>query len=259
MRGRRDGQCRGDPHLPAFLLVLPLLVIVRRTWQRGRLGRLDRRFLTGVVLAAIFWLAITCALFGVGAWRAFAAHMAVHRLAPLANHVGLRAALSQSWEGRWVAVMQPSAVDPYAGWQRARLTTFAAHYTLYVAIALALVALTGVAGWRLRRLWVAMAAGSLLVLVAVDVASYYCAFLVVLGLLAAASRREEWLALCAILIGRLMNALPIAVENPDVRYTIQSVVMVGWAVLSVLLLWRSRRDVVAWATERTRAVEHGRA
>jgi hypothetical protein len=73
----------------------------------------------------------------------------------------------------------------------------------------------------------------------------------VLGLLAAASRREEWLALGALLVGRLVNALPVAVGNPDLRYTIQSVVVVTWAVAaSMLLAWRSmRRDVLAWAAD----------
>jgi hypothetical protein len=225
---------------PVFLLALPMLVIARRTWGRARLGRLDRRFLAGIALAAAFWLATTTAVLGAGSWRAFATHMAVHRSAPLANHVGLRALLSQSWGGRWTAVMRPEATDPYASWTEGRRATFAARRPLYVALALTSTLLAGMIGWRLRRLWVAMAASSVLVLVAVDVASYYCAFLLVLGLLAAASRAEGWLALGAIVVGRCANMLPLATANPDIRYTIQSAIVLAWAFASVLLLPAAR-------------------
>jgi hypothetical protein len=81
--------------------------------------------------------------------------------------------------------------------------------------------------------------------VAVDVASYYCAFLVVLGLLAGASRVNERLALGAILAGRVANMLPVATGNPDVRYTIQSIVVIAWGVTALALLarWPTRRAV----------------
>jgi hypothetical protein len=234
---------------PVFLLGLPAVVIGRRTWQRGRLGRADRRFIAGVVLGGVFWLGTTTAVFGLGSWRDFAAHMAVHRLAPMANHVGLRATFSQSWDARWTAVMDPGAADSFATWGAARRATFAARQPLYLGIALACMAVAATAGWRLRRLWVAMAASSVLVLVAVDVASYYCAFLLVLGLLAATSRLAEWLALGAVLAGRLVNALPVATENPDLRYTIQSVVVVAWVVAAAIVVaWRPKRHRAAVAT-----------
>jgi hypothetical protein len=244
---------------PVFLLGLPIVVIARRTWQRQRLGRLDRRFLLGVALGAAFWLVATTAVLGAESWRAFGAHIAVHRLAPAGNHIGLRATLSQSWEGRWVATIQPGATDPFASWAAARHATFAARRPLYVALAVVMTALAGMVGWRLRRLWVAIAASSVLVFVAVDVASYYCAFLIVLGLLAAHSRLEEWLALGAILAGRLANASSLAVDNADLRYTIQSVVVVAWTLSATLLLvWPRARDVWPWHRARVRPRAIGR-
>jgi hypothetical protein len=242
---------------PVFLIGLPMVVIVRRTWQRGWLGRLDRRFLGGIALGAAFWLVGTSVVLGPGSWRAFGTHMAVHRLAPAANHVGLGAMLSQSWEGRWMAAMRPGETDPYATWAAARRATFAARRPLYVALAGIITALAVIAGWRVRRLWAAMAASSALVLVAVDVASYYCALLVVLGLLAAASRAEGWLALAAIVVSRCANALPLAIENPDFRYAIQSIVMLLWAVAALLLLpgrATPRRALVASGSGPSRAV-----
>jgi hypothetical protein len=179
-------------------------------------------------------------MFGLDAWRAFAHHIALHRLAPLANHVGLRALLSQSWAGRWVAVMQPGSVDPFQAWAALRRATFAARTPLYLALAAALAALVVAGTWRVHRLWVAIAASTLAIVVAVDVASYYCAVFVLLALLAARSRALEWLALAAVVASRAVNALPIAVENPDLRYSAQSVVFVAWGATALGLLARAR-------------------
>jgi hypothetical protein len=231
---------------PGLLLIGPIVVIGRRAW-RVALGRGDRRFVAGAVLGGLAWLVASTVVFGLDAWPEFASHLAVHRLAPLANHVGLRALLSQSWDGRWVEVMKPGAVDPFRTWATLRRETFAAHGTLYVALAAAF-ALLAIAGtWRVRRIWVGLAASTVLVVTAVDVASYYCAIFVLLALLAADDRRLEWLALAAVVASRATNALPIAVENPDLRYTVQSGVFVAWGAAALALLAWARsplaRDV----------------
>jgi len=184
---------------------------------------------------------VSTAVFGVDGWRAFADHIAIHRLTPLANHVGLRSVFAQSWEGRWTAVMRPGTVDPFHEWKRLRRETFAAREMPYRLVAGALLALGAFAGWRARRLWVALAASAALVLLVLDVASYYCAFFLVLGLLAASSRLQEWLALGAVVASRAADLLPIARE-PDIRYTVvQSLVFVGWGVAAlVFVAWRPR-------------------
>jgi hypothetical protein len=225
---------------PALLLVGPAVVIGRRAWRGARTGR-DARFIAGVVLGGLAWLAVSTALFGLDAWPAFAQHLAVHRLAPLANHVGLRALLSQSWDGRWTEVRQPGAVDPFKTWAALRRTTFASHAMLYAALAVTLGALVIAGTWRVRRLWVALAASTLAIVTTVDVASYYCAVFVLLALLAACDRRLEWLALAAVVASRAANALPVAVENPDLRYTVQSAVFVAWGVAALVgLAWMRR-------------------
>jgi hypothetical protein len=226
---------------PAVLLALPLVAIARRTWRRRGLARFDRRFIAGVVAGGAAWVLVSTAVFGTDAWRAFADHIEVHRLTPLANHVGLRSMFAQSWDARWTAVMQPGAVDPFHEWKRLRRETFAARHVPYGIVAGVLLALGMVAGWRARRLWVALAASAALVLLLLDVASYYCAFFVVLGLLAASRRAYEWLALGAVVLSRAGDLLPVAAE-PDIRYTVvQSFVFVGWSVAALLLLARPAR------------------
>lgn len=226
---------------PALLLALPAVVIVRRTWQRRRLSHFDRRFVAGVAGAAVLWFGVTTVFFGLDAWREFSSHIALHRLAPIANHVGLRSVLAQSWEGRWAEVMQPDQVDPFAAWTEMRRQTAAARRGIYLVLAGMLGIGALVAGWRLRRLWTALAASSIVVLTFLDLSSYYCAVFVVLALLAAASRVEEWTALGAMVVSRVLNATPLAVDNGDIRYTIQGVVFVAWAATALALLaWRPR-------------------
>ena len=200
---------------------------------------------------------LSTAVFGVDSWLAFRDHITLHRLTPLANHVGLRSVFAQSWDGRWTEVMQPGTVDPFHEWKRLRRETFAARAVPYRLVAGALLALAVAAGWRVRRLWAALAASAGLVLIAVDVASYYCALFIVLALLAALSRRHAWLALGAVVASRAVDVLPVAAENPDIRYTVaQSLVFVGWAVLALVLLVRRprrARPVPAMVAERGRA------
>lgn len=231
---------------PVFLLVLPAVVIARRTWRRGRVARFDRRFVAGVAGAGALWFAASTASYGVDAWRAFGEHIALHRLAPIANHVGLRSALAQSWDGRWAEMMRPGQVDPFAAWKAARRETFAARRGIYGVLAAAIGLGAALAAWRIRRLWAAMAASVVMVVTLVDVSSYYCAVFVVLALLAAAGRVEEWTALGAMVVSRAANALPIATENPDLRYTVQAVVFLAWGLTALALLaWRPRRRAAA--------------
>jgi hypothetical protein len=242
---------------PAVLVVLPLMMIARRTWRAGRLRTFDRRFVAGVAIGGAAWLAVSTTAFGVDAWLAFRDHITLHRLTPLANHVGLRSILAQSWDGRWTEVMQPGTVDPFHEWKRLRIETFAAREGAYQVAAAGLLAIAAVAGWRARRLWVAIAASAAIVPIVLDVSSYYCALFIVLGLLAGTSRGHEWLALGAVVASRAGDALPVAAENPDVRYTVvQSLVFVVWATAALgIVAWapRGRRPAPLRATDGGRA------
>jgi hypothetical protein len=68
------------------------------------------------------------------------------------------------------------------------------------------------------------------------------------------SRVEEWLALGAVFVSRLVNTPPVVVANPDVAYALQSVVFATWAILAlVVLAWsRGASDAVARQREHHR-------
>ncbi len=224
---------------PALLLGVPLLVAVRRWLASRTVEASDRRFALGLALGAAVWLSAATAVFGIATSREFVDRIALHASEPLANHVGLRAVLSQTMAGRLAKTEDDGAVDPFHVWKVRREEAFAARRPIYLLLVGGVVALAAVAAGRIRDLWIALAASTVLVVALVDVASYYCAFFVLLVLLGSRDPRHEWLALGAIVLSRLVNALPLVADSVDVRYAAQSVVFVGWATLALAMLaWR---------------------
>jgi len=215
---------------PAFLLAMPAALAWRRWRRTGRVARADRRFAAGLVLGAAFWFGTATALFGWSGWRDFAAHMALHRNAPLANDVGLRALLSQTVEGRLAGTQDDRAVDPFQAWKAARKASFAARQAAYWVVVVATSALLVAGAGRMRRLWAALACSVVAVSVLIDLASYYYAVVVLLGVLAAKGRTLERLALGAVIVERMVNAWPWLDANPDIRYLAQSWIVVGWGI-----------------------------
>jgi hypothetical protein len=223
---------------PALLLAMPVALAARRWRRTGRLTLAHRRFAAGLLLGGGFWFVAATATFGWRAWEDFAAHMALHRNAPLANDLGLRALLSQTVEGRLARTQDDTAVDPFLAWKAARKATFAARRPAYwTLVAGTAVLVIGAAG-RVQRLWVAIAASVVVIAVLVDLASYYYAIVVLLALLAATGRTAERLALGAVVVGRAVNAWPWLEANPDVRYLAQSWVLLLWGGLAVVVAAR---------------------
>jgi hypothetical protein len=224
---------------PALLLGVPLLVAVRRWLVTRTLAASHRRFVLGLVIGAAVWLSAATAVFGIATSREFIDRIALHASEPLANHVGLRAVLSQTMAGRLAKTEDDGAVDPFHVWKVRREEAFAARRPIYLLLVGGVVALAAVAAGRIHELWIALAGSTVLVVALVDVASYYCAFFVLLALLGSRDPRHEWLALGAIVVSRLVNALPLVADSVDVRYAAQSVVFVGWATLALaMLVWR---------------------
>ena len=112
---------------------------------------------------------------------------------------------------------------------------------LYLVLVGGVIAMATAAAGRIRDLWAALAASTVLVVALLDVASYYCAMFVILALLGTLDPRQEWLALGAVLVSRLVNAAPLITESADVQYAAQSVVFLAWAASALLLLgWPGR-------------------
>jgi hypothetical protein len=227
---------------PAVLLGVPMLVAARRWVASRTIARSDRRFALGLALGAVAWFVTATADFGIPTWLDFRDHIVMHNAEPLANHIGLRGLLSQTMEGRLAKTQQDSATDPYHLWVVRREEAFAARRPIYLALVAGVFAMAAIAAGRIRELWVALAASTVLVVTLLDIASYYCAMFVLLPLLAAVDRRHEWLALGAIVVSRVVNATPLVADSADLRYAAQSGVFLAWAAASLASLGPTPRS-----------------
>ena len=225
---------------PALLLAVPLVGAVRLVVRQRRLSRAYRRFGLGLMLGGVVWFGSATVLYGPDTWVDFAAHMRRHTMAPLANHLGLHALLSQTIEGRLAVSEDPLAVDPYHRWKEGRRAAFAARQPLYASLLAGIALLTLAAGWRIRPLWCALPASALVVMSTLDLASYYYAFCLILALLAAVRPAFEWWALGAVVVGRGVALVPFLYDNVDLRFAAQTPIYLAWGCAVLVLLGSGR-------------------
>jgi hypothetical protein len=226
---------------PVFLFVGPALALGWHLYRTRRLHPQLGRFFAGAALAGALLLPASLALSGgPAAYRAFAQNTAKHRETPLVNNMGLRMVLSwRPWEaGRHLHDRQ--VLDPWAPWKEARLRSWKQARPLAVALALGLIALIGAAARR-HEPWIAAALGVALVTTAVELTSYYYAFILAPALLV--EQREavgRWLLLLTAFTQLTAWApLPGMSRWADEQYTLMSAATV--AVLAAIVWIFSRQ------------------
>ena len=184
----------------ALLRIFPGLLAAGPAAARGRDGscatacgtacrrpevRAHLRFLAGAALAAAILVpASLVATGGPGAYSAFLANTRKHQATPLTNHMGLRTVVAYrpSEVGRRLiaesAAPIPGCAGRRRGWRpgisRGRLAALLAAAALF---------LLGRAALRRPEPWIAAALGTLWIAFAVELTSYYYAFLLVPALL----------------------------------------------------------------------------
>ena len=141
------------------------------------------RFLGGAALAAALLVPASFgAAGGPGAYRAFLANTRKHQATPLTNHMGLRTVMAYrpAETGRRLITTD---TDPWLRWKEARLTAWQQARPLAVLLAAAALFLLGRAASRHPAPWIAAALGTLWIPFAVELTSYYYAFIAVPALL----------------------------------------------------------------------------
>ncbi len=142
------------------------------------------RFIGGALVAAAILIPASLVVNGgPEAYRQFLANTIKHQHTPLTNHMGLRTVVSfrPSEIGR--RLHSESAPEPWARWKEARLAAWnrsARHRFGHSPATLCLVATGAV---RHRELWIGAALGAAFIPFAVELTSYYFAFLLVPALL----------------------------------------------------------------------------
>ena len=191
---------------PGLLAVGPAAVLITLILREGLRVGLKRpegaaclRFLGGAVLAAAILVPVSLGVVGgVDGYRAFLANTRKHQETPLTNHMGLRTVVAwrQAEVGRRLMTTE---ADPWLRWKEARLAAWRRSWPLAALVAAAALFLLGRAVRRQPEPWIAAALGTLWIAFAVELTSYYYAFLIVPALLWIEKRWTgiALLALCA--------------------------------------------------------------
>jgi hypothetical protein len=174
---------------PVFVFAGPALALGWHLLRHRELEPRLTRFFVGAALAAALLVSLSLAVSGgLSGWQAFARNTAKHKETPLTNNMGLRTAVS--WRPSEVAriLKDDRLTDPWEKWKMARVRSFQAAKPLYAVLLIAFLVLLAFAA-RHAEPWVAACLGVTLIPFAIELTSYYYAFL--LGVALLREKREE--------------------------------------------------------------------
>ncbi len=181
----------------AALVALALRDGPRAAWRRPEV-RAHLRFLAGAVLASAILVAASLgATGGPGAYSAFVANTRKHQATPLTNHMGLRTVVDYRPSEVGRLLIAENGADPWLPWKEARLAAWKQARPLAALLAAAALFLLGRAAIRRPEPWIAAALGTLWIAFAVELTSYYYAFILVPALLWT-EKRAAGIALLAL-------------------------------------------------------------
>ncbi|MBP9143141.1 MAG: hypothetical protein KBF21_15345 [Thermoanaerobaculia bacterium] len=213
---------------PIFLAVGPAAILLAelvRQWRAASGRPLERlrtalaseavrpsvRFVAGALVAAAVLIPASLVVNGgPPAYRQFFANTIKHQHTPLTNHMGLRTVVSFRPAEVGRELHSESAPEPWERWKEARLAAWGRSRALAAGIALAALLAVALGAIRHRELWIGAALGVAFIPFAVELTSYYYAFLVVPALLWTA-RREAGIALLLLgAFGLFVSLAPLA-------------------------------------------------
>jgi hypothetical protein len=164
---------------PILFFAGPALLIAADVLRRRRVNRSHCRFMLGSLVMGLGLFAASVGTTGLDSYRAFAAHIRLHRDTPLTNNVGLEMLLAHSWDGRMQLTIDSRLDDPVQPWKEGY--TARAHALRPLLLSISAIELIWMA-WilrRTRRLWVGMALCLPLTLSLLNLTCYYqCTFVI---------------------------------------------------------------------------------
>lgn len=174
-----------------------VVVLAARGGLRQPEARAHLRFLGGAALSAALLVGASLAVSGPGAYRAFFANIRKHGSTALTNNMGLRTVVAYRPAEVGRHLINETGFDPWLRWKEARLAAWRQARPLAALLAVAALFLLGRAASRQPEPWVAAALGTLWIAFAVELTSYYYAFLIVPALLWT-EKRAAGIALLAL-------------------------------------------------------------
>ncbi len=220
----------------------PLGTRLRAALASGAL-RPPLRFVAGALVATA--LLVPASLIvdgGPEAYRQFLANTVKHQRTPLTNHMGLRTvvAFRPAEVGR--RLHSESAPEPWGAWKAARLAAWSRSRGVAFGIALLALGLVAVGSVRSGELWIGAALGAAFIPFAVELTSYYYAFLIVPALLWTVRREAGVAMLLLAAFGLFVSLAPIDGMPTwrDEQYTLISLATLAALLYIVLRFARSR-------------------
>ncbi|MGH7806224.1 MAG: hypothetical protein ACREQJ_17890, partial [Candidatus Binatia bacterium] len=218
---------------PGLLVAGPVLAFAWDVWRTRRLHPAFVRFFAGAAIGAVLLVALSLPIVGVGAYREFVQNSVKHTATPLTNYMGLRTVVAYrpSEVGRYLRTDRD--VDPWGKWKSARLRAFDRAKPVFIVCFIGFAALLALAV-RGRPPWLAAALGATTCAFAVELTSYYYAFVFAVAL-AAHERTDGTKILLAITAATGLIAwapFPFLPTWWDEQYTAMSLVtVVGFVAL----------------------------
>jgi hypothetical protein len=222
---------------PLFVFAGPLLAAAGQLREQRRLERGRVRLFAGAAVATVLLVALSLPLSnGLSGYREFLDNTRKHEGTYMTNNMGLPTVLS--WRPGEVGRLLEDArlVEPWGKVKEARQAAFRQARPLHVVLVLGFLALLALAVRR-AELWVAAALSLPLIAIAVELTSYYYAFIIGVALLA--EKREEvgrWLLALTIFTGVIAWA-PLRGMSTwfDEQYTAMAA---GTVVILAAIVWR---------------------
>ncbi len=243
---------------PGLLAAGPAVAVIAlatcdglRNWRAGLRRpevQIHLRFLAGAALAAAILVPASFLVTGgvsggPDAYRAFLANTRKHEQTPLTNHMGLRTVVD--WRPSEVGrrLVDETAADPWLRWKEARLAAWRRMWPLAALLAAAALVALGRAARLRPEPWIAAALGALWIAFAVELTSYYYAFLLIPALLWV-EKRSAGIALLALAAFSQLVSLGPFLGMPtwrDEQYTLISLatVLVLGGILAVFS-WKGK-------------------
>lgn len=196
---------------------------------RGPALASERRFFAGLALAiAILVPASLAVTGGFDAYRGFVANTRKHQSTPLTNNMGLRTVVTYRPSEVGRVLHRDAADDPWGLWKAARLASWEESRWVAGAVAAAMLLLVARAARRFREPWIALALAAAWIPFAVEMTSYYYAFLIVPALLWTVRREAGFLLLTLGAASLLVSLTPFSILPTwrDELYTLISALTV---------------------------------
>ena len=223
---------------PAGFLVAIGLRLLWVLYRERRIDPAGARIVAGAALAiAILIPASSMVAGGFSAWSMFLKNTVKHAGTPLTNDMGLRTVLSFRWETRQKYSYDPRLVDPFHAYKEARREAFRGLFGMPLFLVLigayTLLVFRGVR--REMEWWVLAAFGFGFITLCLELTCYYYSFLTAAALL---GEKREGIPIGLLLLSAVTQMVVFATYFYDMRYTLESVVVIAFVLWAT---WRWAR------------------